>query len=209
MKNVENKFIINIGRQVGAGGMEIGKKLAELFNIDFYDNSLIQMAAKEAGMDSSYFENADESPADKLMLALSNDPMSLTSEPVFGRDELYKMQSDVIRKIASITSCVIVGRTSDYVLRDFSNCFNIFIYAPLEKRMDYIMKTKHISERSAHYLIHKVDKKRELFYNHYTNKKWGDPKSYHVCIDSSILGFDETAQVLKEFIERKLIILNK
>ena len=207
MENTTNKMIINIGRQVGAGGMEIGKKLAELLKIDFYDTALLQLASKETGLDSHYFEEVDELPVNKLGYALSSNPMNINSETVLSRDELFKIQSDVIRSIASKKSCVIVGRTSDYILREYPNCFNFFIHAPFDKRLEWLMNKEKTSERIAAHTIYKVDKQREHYYNYYTNKKWGQSNSYHLSIDSSVLGFEDTALFLKSFIEQSLLKL--
>ena len=207
MEYTDKKIIINIGRQVGAGGLEVGKKLAELLHIDFYDKALLQLAAKETGLDSCYFEDADETPTNRLEYALSSNPMNINSDTVLSRDELFKIQSEVIREIANKKSCVIVGRTSDYILRDYPNCFNFFIHAPFDKRVEWLMEKDKISERRAIHTINKIDKQREHYYNYYTNKKWGQSASYHLCIDSSVLGFNESALFLKSFVENKLTIL--
>lgn len=203
--NITNqKFIVNIGRQIGSGGLEVGRKLAELLQVDFYDKALLKMAAKESGLDSSYFEKADETPTDKLSFALFSNPLNISGRKVLDRDELFHMQSNVIREVAQKKSCVIVGRTSDYILRDFPNSFNFFIHAPHEARLKWLMQKEKISERSATHMIHKIDKQRELYYNYYTNKKWGLSASYHLSVDSSILGFEGTAAFLKTFIEQIL-----
>lgn len=206
MKNTDELFIINIGRQVGAGGLEIGRILAELFNIDFYDKKLLEMVAKETGIDSQYFEKADEKPSNKFLFAFTNNPLNVNNENVLSRDELFKFQANVIREIASKKSCVIVGRTSDYILRDFKNSFNIFIHAPIEKRVEFLMKKENMSDQSASHLINKIDKMRMNYYNFYTNKEWGNTASYHLSVDSSVLGFEDTAKLIHSFVKQKLLI---
>lgn len=206
MENINVKFIINIGRQVGSGGIEIGKMLADSFHIAFYDKSLLELAAKETGLDAKYFEKADEKPTNKFLFALANNDTNVNYENFLSRDELFKFQANVIRRIASEKSCVIVGRTSDYILRDFDNCFNFFIHAPMDKRVEEIMKQENMSENNAIHLINKVDKKRANYYNYYTNKIWGNASSYHLSVDSSLLGWKGTAELLKKIIETKLLI---
>ncbi len=204
MVHTEKKIIITIGRRAGAGGLDIGKKLAELFQIDFYDKALLELAAKETGLDSSLFEKADEKPASKLLHALAYNPLNMYDKYLMGREELFEFQANIIRKIASKASCVIIGRTSDYILRDVPNCFHFFIHAPLNKRVELLMKQESISEQRAIHVINKIDKKREHYYNYYTNKIWGASSSYHICIDSSILGIEGSALYLKSFVESKL-----
>ncbi|NLJ81654.1 MAG: cytidylate kinase-like family protein [Bacteroidales bacterium] len=205
MNDTNQKFIVNIGRQIGSGGLEIGRKLSELLQVDFYDKALLKMAAKESGLDSSYFEKADETPTDRLSFALFSNPLNISSRKVLDKDELFKMQSNVIREVARKKSCVIVGRTSDYILRDFPNSFNFFIHAPYEERLKWLVQKEKISERRAAHMIHKIDRQREHYYNYYTNKKWGLSASYHLSIDSSILGFEGTALLFKSFIEQTLL----
>lgn len=197
----KSNLIINIGRQVGSGGLEIGRLLANMLQIDFYDKALMKLAAKESGLDAKHFEKADEKPSNNFFYALTHNLFGFNNETVLSSNALFKFQADVIRKLASDKSCVIVGRTSDYILRDFNNCFNIFIHAPLKKRVEFIMKQQKISERNAFHMINRIDKKRANYYNYYTNKQWGYSDSYHLCIDSSILGIEGSADFIKLFIE--------
>ncbi|MDD4581812.1 MAG: cytidylate kinase-like family protein [Bacteroidales bacterium] len=196
--------IINIGRQAGSGGVEIGKLLAQKMQIKFYDKALIKLAAKESGLDSTYFEKADEKPSSNFFYALTHNLFGFNNETVLSNNALFQMQSDVIRKLASENSCVIVGRTSDYILRDFKNCINIFIHAPLESRVATIIKNKGISEHQARHLINTMDKKRANYYNYYTNKQWGYAESYHLGLDSSVWGTEGSVEFIKLFVEQKL-----
>ncbi len=194
---MEQKFIITIGRQYGSGGREIGKRLSQLFNIAYYDKELIKEASKESGLNAEYFEKADEKAPGSLRHMLSMSWASLGS--TFGSDgslcneNIFKYQSDVIQRIAQEHSCVIVGRCADYILRDVPNCFNIFIHAPMQNRIERITRTEPIDVKEA---LEKAD--------FYTDKEWGDSASYHLSIDSSILGSEETALFIKRFIELKL-----
>lgn len=204
MTNAEGKIVITIGRQSGANGLEIGKQLAALFQIKYYDKSLLELAAKETGIDSRLFEKADEKPSNKLLRALVYNPVNMYDKSLMSRDELYELQANVIREIATRESCVIIGRTADYILRDRPNCFHFFIHAPFDKRVEHMMKQEGVTEQKAIHILSKVDKKRAHYYNYYTNKTWGASASYHLCIDSSFLGIEGTASFLKSFVERKL-----
>ena len=212
---MEQKFIITIGRQYGSGGREIGKRLSQLFNIAYYDKELIKEASQEsAGLlvkfrkVAEYFEKADEKAPGSLRHMLSMSWASLGS--TFGSDgslcneNIFKYQSDVIQRIAQEHSCVIVGRCADYILRDVPNCFNIFIHAPMQNRIERITRTEPIDVKEALEKAEKINKHRAAYYNFYTDKEWGDSASYHLSIDSSILGSEETAFFIKRFIELKL-----
>ena len=188
-------FIINLGRQLGSGGREIGQKLAKEFGIEYYDKELIQLAAEESGLCEEIFERADERAQQSFMGSLIGNRFPFIGEGNMAlnnfltHDSLFKIQSDVIRKLATEHSCIFVGRCADYILRDFPNCVNVFISASKEARIK---------------LIEDADKKRAIYYNYYSYKKWGAASTYHLCIDSSILGIDKTVEFIKEFVKAKL-----
>lgn len=120
-------------------------------------------------------------------------------------DALFKVQSDVIRKLASEKSCLFVGRCADYILRDNPRCVNIFISASREDRDSPVYACLHsISENAAEEKMNKADKRRAEYYNYYSYKTWGAAATYHLCIDSSVLGIDETVSYIEEFIRKKL-----
>ena len=186
-KRMGNNFIINIGRQLGSGGREIGEKLAARLGIDFYDKELIRLASEESGLCCEFFEKADE----KASNCLSN-------------DALFKVQSDVIRRLAEEKSCLFVGRCADYILREHPRCVNVFISCSNEERIKRICRMYSITEREAEEMMNKADKKRAEYYNYYSYKKWGAAETYHLCIDSSVLGIEATVDFIEEFVKKKL-----
>ncbi|MDD4515085.1 cytidylate kinase-like family protein [Massilibacteroides sp.] len=206
---MKNKIKITIGRQFGSGGYDIGQKLAELLGISFYDKELLVLAAKESGLNKAFFEKADERSTQGLSYAFSVGlpymGMFTPYTDILCNDGLFKLQSDTIRNLAKKQSCVIVGRCADYILRDDPNCFNVFIHCPSGIRKMRIMDKFKIKEDQAVELMTKKDKERAAYYNYYTNKKWGSAMSYHLTIDSSILGVEETAVYIKDFILKKQI----
>ena len=119
-------------------------------------------------------------------------------------DALFKIQSDVIRELAEKQSCLFVGRCADYILRDHPRCVNIFVSASKEARIERLMHIHHISTEAAEELMEKADKKRSAYYNYYSYKTWGAAETYHLCIDSSVLGIDGTVQFIKQFVKLKL-----
>ena len=122
-------------------------------------------------------------------------------------DSLFKIQSDIIRKLASESSCILVGRCADYILRDDDRCVNVFVHTSLEKRIERVVGSHQLTVEDAKNLIEKTDKSRAGFYNYYSNKVWGASASYDLSIDSYALGIGETVAFIKTFVEKKLAIM--
>ncbi|MDR3117890.1 MAG: cytidylate kinase-like family protein [Mediterranea sp.] len=207
---MSDNYIINIGRQLGSGGKTIGEKLAARLGISFYDKELIRLASKESGLCKELFEKADEKPSQTIAGGLFGARFSLFTDSslpyanCLSNDALFKIQSDVIRKLAAEKSSLFVGRCADYILRENPRCANIFITASMEDRIKRLCQTEHISKEAAESLIPKTDKRRSEYYNYYSYKTWGAASTYHLCVDSSVLGIDETVLFIEEFVRRKL-----
>ena len=196
---MNEKFVINIGR----------------FGIPVYDKRLIKMAAEHSGFGQEFFEKADEKPAKGFFAtllgylrspfagddAIYNNPLS--------HDALFKMQSDVIRQLAERESCIFVGRCADYILREHPRCVNIFVSASREDRIERLVRTRRLTPEAAEQLMDSTDEKRADYYNYYSNRTWGAAATYHLCIDSSVLGIDGTAAFAEEFIRKKLNLARK
>ncbi len=199
-------IIINIGRQLGSGGHDIGRMLALDFHAKYYDRELLNLAAKESGFSEKFFEQNDEKKF--FFKGLFNVQASHFSggslyKTNFSQESLFQFQSDAMIKAAKEGSCVFVGRCADYVLRDFDNTVNIFITASLEYRIEQIMNKQHLDKDEARRFIEQKESKRASYYNYFTGKKWGSAESYDLCIDSSILGFVETEKIIAEFIRKR------
>jgi len=201
-------FIINIGRQLGSGGRQIGEKLSTEFGIGFYDKELIKLASKESGLGKEFFEKADEKSSYSFLSGLiglrTNVNNEVYTNNYLTNETFFKIQSDVIRDLAQKESCVFVGRCADYILRNHPRCINVFITADTEDRIKRVAQTYQLSLDKAQELIAKTDKKRSEYYNFYSNKVWGEAKSYHLCINSSVLGIDETVDFICQFIKQRL-----
>ena len=199
-------IIINVGRQVGAGGQEIGRLLAQDFNAKFHDRELLNLAAKESGFSEKFFKQNDEKKGFIRGLFNVQSP-HLSGSSMYGsnfsQESLFQFQSDAIRKAAAEGSCVFLGRCADYILRDFENVVNIFITASIDFRVDIISKVKELDADHARKLIEHVESRRAQYYNYYTGKKWGAAESYDFCIDASILGFEETEKIIATFIRKR------
>lgn len=189
--------IITITRQYGSGGRLIGEKLAQKLGVDFYDNKLLDVAAGDSGIHKAHFEENDERRPNSFLYMLST---TYGQGGVPFDDSLFFAQLNAIQKIASGESCVIIGRCADYVLRDFNGVLNIFISAPLEDRIKRAVSDYGIAEKHAEEYVKRIDKQRISYYNYYTDKRWGQPQNYQLCIDSSALGIDGSVELIEQFI---------
>lgn len=200
-------YAVNIGRQLGSGGREIGEKLAKRLNIPFYDKELISIASQESGLAKEFFEQADEKTGFPFTSALFGLRSTFIGDEYIdnylGHESLFRIQSDVIRELNQKHSCVFVGRCADYILRDNPLAVNVFIFADLEERIKRVAKRNQLSEKKAKEMIEKTDKRRASYYNYYSSKKWGKADSYHLCLNSSI-GMDKSVEFIELYLKMKL-----
>lgn len=200
----KNKVIINVGRQIGSGGGEIARILADKFDCRFLDKELLNLAAKESGFSEKFFEQSDEQRGFLKSLFHIHAPFVGDSNMYrnnFSEENLFLFQSEAIKKAASEGSCVFVGRAADYILRDEPNAISIFITADIESRIDNVSKRMGIDKEAARKFIDDKEDERSKYYNYYTGKKWGHASSYDLCVDSSILGIEQTAEFIANFIK--------
>lgn len=200
------KIIINIGRQIGSGGRIIAKQLAEEFNCKFYDKEILNLAAQESGFSEEFFEQNDEQKGFLKNLFHIHLPLiggGNFYNNTFSQESLYKFQSDAIHEAAQEGNCVFVGRTADYILRDMKNVVNIFITANIDQRIQRVCKRQELSRNKARKFIKEHESERATYYNYYTGKKWGHSESYDLCINSSILGIEDTEKFIADFIRKR------
>ena len=201
------KTIITISRQFGSGGREVGEKLAKDLGIPFYDKELIEIAAKESGMDPELFVEDDTrtSLGFHLIGALGyslGGPLSTITELSLN-DRLYLVQSQVIEQVAQEGPCVIVGRCADFVLKGRKNVIKVFIYADLDERKQRIEHVYKEAKGKALDKIEKTDKQRASYYEHYTGKKFGEMTNYDMCLNSSLIGIDGCVDIIKTLYKEK------
>ncbi len=190
--------IINIGRQFGSGGKLIALKISETLGVPVYDNELISKAADESGFSKELFERSDEKRSIFNISSFFGTGRFGETRNYVGDNELFKIQSEVIRDIAAKGPAIFVGRCSNYILRD-SKCLDVFVCAPLEERVKRVSERLGISPEEACARIGRQDRTRETYYNFFTFGNWGAASDYDLCIDSSILGIDGTADFIIDF----------
>lgn len=202
---MSNKFIVTISRQFGSGGREIGKKIADSLGIEFYDKELISLASKESGFCENVFEKADEAPSNSFLysLVMGSNPMSslfFRNDDLLTNDKLFSIQSKVIKNIANEKSCVIVGRCSDYILREEKNLTRVYFHADMDFRVKRTMELYKQSEKDANASILKADKKRNNYYNYYTGNEWTDLNNYDIIINTSKIGVENSVKAVINYV---------
>ena len=192
---MSNIPVITISREYGSGGRAIGERLAKELGIPFYNKELILMAAKESGLSEEYIKKTEQIKSTSFLYGLYMGAQQLPMN-----DQIFLVQSKIIRQIAEEGPCVIVGRCADYVLRERKDLLNVFIHAPLEYRAQ---RAREVYEKQAGNMedfVKKKDKKRASFYNYFSQNKWGDARHYHLAI-SSEYGVDFAVSVIKHAAE--------
>lgn len=204
-------YVVNIGRSLGSGGRAIGRMLAQQLGIAYYDREILLLAARQSGLCPEVFERSDEK--NRFLRTLGNIIPFVGGGSAYythelSNENLFSIQSEAIRKAARKESCIFIGRCADYVLREHPRCVNVFVTADMADRMARVCQLSGCDEKKAHELIEKGDRERAAFYNFYSSGTWGAASTYHLCVNSSVLGIERTAQFIRSFIEQKLNLNN-
>ncbi|MFV0497318.1 MAG: AAA family ATPase [Candidatus Fimivivens sp.] len=188
--------VFAISRQYGSGGRDIGLALSKKLGIPFYDNELITLAAQESGFAPELFKNADHNASSSLLFTLSMYGSTTGTFNMPLGDQVFLIQSDIIKKVASEGPCVIIGRCADYILRDFPNRVSIFLHAPLDQRIERVVENSGVASNKAKDIVTKTDKKRSVYYSHFTGEKWGASGNYHITMDTARMGITGALETL-------------
>lgn len=192
--------IITIGRSFGAGGKTIGKKVADLLGIPYYDSELLRETAKNSALSEKYLESVDEKEISDAVLYMSVG--FLNPEYTSVRQIAANAQREVIEKIASEGPCVIVGRRANEVLRDRKNLVSVFVTASVEYRTKRIMEREGLDEKAARKKVLKADKERAAYYNQFGDTKWGYAATYDLCINTETFGDDKAAEMIVRLVTK-------
>ena len=196
---------ITIGRQYGSGGKEIGLRVGELLGIKVYDKELLTMAAEKKGINPDYLRRVDEKAASSLLYTLAMGSSAYSARhlgvdvPI--NDQLFIVQTEIIKEITERESAIFIGRCADYVLRNHPHRLSFFIHSDYDSRVHRIMSQHGVKRSEAESMINKTDKKRINYYNFYTGKKWGKFENYHMSLDSSLLGIEGAAQMIAQLVK--------
>ena len=196
------KVIITIARQYGSGGKTIGETLARDLGINCYDRELMRLASDESGIAEGLFGKADEKLKNSPLIRITKNVykgqlIPPESDEFTSNDNLFNYQAKVIRQLAEAESCVIIGRSADYILKDREDVLRIFIYSPNEVRIKNVMESHNLSEPDAKLLISEKDKRYHKRHLALTGSNRGDRHNRDMLIDSSLLGVERTASYIE------------
>jgi cytidylate kinase len=198
---MEKKIIITIGREFGAEGHEIGKFLAERLGIPMYDKDLLILAAKQSGIPVDTLASADESVANRFLSSYL--PQRLDNYTL--NDKLFKVQSNVIRDLSEKGSCVIIGRLGDYILKDNPDCIKVFIYAPVDKRIQIIKEKRGITKDAAKKLVRRMDNARDDYYSYYSKGKWNHKEGKDILLNRDTFGIEGCVNILERVARERML----
>lgn len=193
--------IITIGREFGSGGREFGRRLAEELGIEYYDKEIIVAISEKTSMSQEYVQEVLEGKPHPLYPITIGQSMFLGDNFYFNQEQsIYIAQSEIIRDLAQKSSCVIVGRCADFILKDLKP-HRIFVYADIDSRIKRCISRntdaeKHLTEKDIKKQINSIDKSRARYYEYYTGNKWGDKSNYDICINTTDVVIKEIVPVI-------------
>lgn len=197
------KRIITIGRECGSGGHSIALKVAKTLGIPCYDKEIISMVAEKCQVSNTYAEKAGELLSGGLYVNYNSTgnqvfPYSIPSL----QNQINATQVEIIKSLAEATSCVIVGRGSDYVLKDRKDVLNVFIKASMDYKVSKLKEKYELTNKEAKMILQKRDKERSKHYYFYTGQEWGDASNYHLVLDSGVFSEDVCVELIIDAFKR-------
>lgn len=195
-----NQTIITIGRQFGAGGRAIGKRLAEMLEIPYYDKELLAEAAKLSGLCSDYLEQQDEAATNSLLYSFVMGLRTLTGQPAL--EELaWKAQRDAVELVAQKGGCVIVGRCADVILKGAPHLLRVFLMGSEEQRIAHVSQRDHLTLQEAAAKVRRMERSRSAYYHMITDQTWGKAENYDLCFNVSLLGTERTIRLILDAVK--------
>ncbi len=197
-----HKLIITFGRQYGSRGKELAGILAKKLDLPIYDEDMIKLASREMGVDEAVVKQEDETHPNELVHALTAGGMFAAKEYEASiKDVMFQVQSQIIRDLAARSSCIIVGRCSNYVLDQAKvPTFDIFVVADTEERIQHIKERDHTTYEKAKTYVRQTERRRESYFNYYTSYEWGNPQYYDLCVNTSNTDMEELAEHIAGYI---------
>ena len=196
--------VITISREYGSGGRAIGEKLAKELGIPFYNKELILMAAKESGLSEEYIKKAEQQKSTSFLYGLYMGAQQLPMN-----DQIFLIQSKIIREIAEKGPCVIVGRCADYVLDGTENLVRLFVYAEIEERINKVREKGYFPEEDILKNIKRIDRERRDYYRYYTGKSWENLENYDLMINTTKLSYDDMVECVVDYLKMRGILANR
>ncbi len=198
---MKKQLIVTISREYGSAGHFIAERIAKKLDIALYDKSFFINAHDKIGYSAEIMEKYDEKPINFLLSRRVGEHSNSIERHV-----QQKVDEFLLSKANSGESFVVVGRCADNLLRDNPNAVRIFVLADEEEKIHRIMEIYNLSREKAIDKMRRHDKKRKSYHNTYCDIRWGDSRGYHLCVNSSLLGIDDTSEVICEYLSRFVLL---
>ena len=192
------KKIITISREFCASGHAVGHAVADALGIPFYDKKLVEQIAQESGFAAKYVEEHGEHAPGRsaFSYAFAAQGVPGIMNGLSTEDYLWNAQCNVILQLAEEGPCVIVGRNADYILKDREDVLHVFLMADTDYRIQRFLEQKPTLDKSPEAILREKDKRRGLNYQHYTGRTWGMSQNYDLCLNTSVLGIQQCADII-------------
>ncbi len=197
------KYCVTINRQFGSLGRPIAREISKILGIEYFDRDIVEETSRKLNLPVSTISEHEET---SFKSNFFNMLFPLGDSSKNNQDKIFEAESQVILNLADKKSCIIVGRCADFLLKDYKDCINIFIYAPKETRFDNCVKILNMHPAEARKMITEVDRARDNYYRNYAGYSMEDIKHKHLMIDSSLLGVQGTAEILVKIIKKRFEI---
>ena len=199
------RLVITIGRQYGSGGREIGARLAKDLGLGFYDKNILRLNSDESGIKESFYHMADEKAGNKLLYRIVKSLAPELGTPSLGpdliaADNLFRFQSEVIRKLAAEEDCVIIGRCADYVLDGFDGLVKVYLYADMDYRVERIKELGYYEPKDVKKNIKRIDRERRDYHRYYTGRDWENVENYDLMLNTARLGTEGAVEAVKGYL---------
>jgi len=204
--NKNNKFVITINRELGSGGRTVGRKLAELLGVKYYDKAIVQGLTEKYGLTAEEIERlkAQEKPSwwselqDRCKSLLSANP-----QPKPSTSAMFETERRILEQLASQDSCVVAGRSAFLIFREHPNHLNVFIQASTEHRIERLMKKQGLTYAAALDVLDEVDEGREAYLRKYSDRSRYDTRNYDVVLSMDHMNEDDAVAVIMEYVGRQ------
>ena len=211
--NLKEKFVIAINRELGSGGRTVGEKLAAKLGVEFYDKALVKALEEKYHLTVEEIENlkgrknnwwsdfsrvvsvGETMRQQYYSVAVDDEPKLVTTQQIF------KIEKEMLLAMAENGSCVITGRSGFFVFRHHPNHINVLIQAPMEKRIQRLMKKQNMSAEEAEKTIRRIDKMRDNYVTKYTGESRYDTRNYDLVINMDSINEDDAAALIMQYIE--------
>jgi len=198
--------IITIGREFGSGGREVGKRLAELLQVSYYDKEIVTRLAQRTQLAEEYINQLSEkgqSPINYFPITTGRSFYSQTNPSLLQSANLHSEQSKLLKELAEKSDCIIVGRCANYVLREFKP-IRIFIYAEMDLKIqrcrEKATEQENMTDKVLKQHILEVDKDRASYFKFVTGQKWDEKTNYDICINTTYCPVKEAAQIIAQLV---------